>query len=110
MEKTAQADLKRRVDRRARLLDEIAEKQDELKELKAEDKADGYNEKALAAAVKSVRKGIQWHADQLSFELEVDTYRKAVGLTTDAAVAQQRALDAREKIPGGDDLDKDVRH
>ena len=112
MEKSAADELKRRASRRAKVLDEIAEMQEELKTLKSEDKAAGYNEKALAAAIKSLRKGIEWHADQLAFELEVDVYRRACGLTTDAAEADQQARDAIEKLPG-DDADGEpdgVRH
>lgn len=109
MEKSAAKELKRRASRRATLLDEIKAKQDELKELRAEDKADGFNEKALAAVVKSLRNGVQWHADQLAFELEVDTYRNACGLTTDAESADQKAREAREKLPGDDD-EESVRH
>lgn len=109
MEKDAAAELKRRADRRAKVMDEIAEKQDELKALKMEDKADGYNEKALAAAIKSLRKGIEWHADQLAFELEVDVYRQACGLTTDAETADQQAREAIEKLPTKGEPDG-VRH
>lgn len=109
MERNAAKELKRRASRRATLMDEIKEKQDELKDLKAEDKDDGYNEKALAAVVKSMRNGVQWHADQLAFELKVDTYRNACGLTTDAEVADQKAREAREKLPDDDDGDG-MRH
>lgn len=65
MEMSAAKELTRRAKRRATVMDEIKAKQDELKELKAEDKADGYNEKALAAVVKSLRNGVEWHAEQL---------------------------------------------
>lgn len=109
MERNAAKELKRRASRRATLMDEIKEKQDELKDLKAEDKADGYNEKALAAVVKSLRNGVEWHADQLAFELEVDTYRNACGLTTDAEVADTQARKAREKLPDDEDGDG-MRH
>ena len=51
----ATADLKRRIDRRVALLDEVAEIQEELKGFKAEDKSDGYNEKAITNAVKMLR-------------------------------------------------------
>ena len=112
MNKNAADELKRRATRRAKLLDEIAEKQEGLKALKAEDKADGYTEKALAVVVKSIRKGIEWHADQLAFELEVDVYRRACGLTTDAAAADAQARKAIETVPGdaSDDDADGVRH
>jgi len=66
----------------------------------------------LAAAVKSLRKGIEWHAEQLAFELEVDVYRRACGLTTDAAEADEQARKAIETLPGdaSDDDAEGVRH
>ena len=94
----AQQDLKRRADRRVTVLDQIADLQDDMKQLKAEDKADGFNEKALAQAVKEMRRGIDFQADQLQLELEVDTYRKAVGLPRTLEDAQQLAHASAEEI------------
>lgn len=88
------AELQRRANRRIEALDLIAEQQDIIKAYKAEDKSDGFDEKALAVAIKGLRKGPDAHADQLAFELVVKTYREAVGLPTDAAAAQKAALDA----------------
>lgn len=102
MDNGADVELKRRAERRIAVLDQIEEAKSELKLFKDEDKADGYSEKALGAAIKSMRKGPEWHAEQLMFELEVDTYRKACGLTTDAEEAQKIALDAVSAAPGGD--------
>ena len=96
--RNAQQDLKRRADRRVTILDQIADLQEDMKQLKAEDKADGFNEKALAQAVKEMRRGIDFQADQLQLELEVDTYRKAVGLPRTLDDAQKRAHAAAEEV------------
>ncbi|MBL8844776.1 MAG: DUF2312 domain-containing protein [Hyphomicrobium zavarzinii] len=50
-------ELKRRADRRMRLLDEIAGLQEDLKQCKAEDKADGYTERVLAQCIKDAAQG-----------------------------------------------------
>ena len=76
----ANAELVRRAERRAALLDDIAERQEELKQIKAEDRADGFSEKALAQVVKELRRGPDYQADVLQLEMELDTYRAAVGL------------------------------
>ena len=98
-------ELKRRAERRVRILDEIAAAQEDLKQLKAEDKADGYNEKALAHVIKSLRKGADWYADQLQLELELDTYREAVGLPTDLETAQKLAREEAAAVPDVDPED-----
>lgn len=94
MNNGADIELKRRAERRIDVFRQIDDLKAELTGFKAEDKADGYNEKALVAAIKSLLKGPEWHADQLAFELEVGVYREAVGLTTDAAAASKLALAA----------------
>lgn len=76
------------------LADAIAEKQVELKDLKARAKEDGYNLRVLTQIVKEKRKGAKYQAEQLTLELELDTYRKATGLPTELKDAQERA--ARE--------------
>lgn len=93
------AELKRRADRRMRLLDEIAERQEELKDCKAEDKSDGYSEKALAQVIKELRKGPEYQEAQLSLELELDTYRKAVGLPVTLDAAQEAVRAEAESLP-----------
>lgn len=95
----ADYELQRRARRRIEEIDAIAEHQETLKNYKSEDKSDGYNEKALGAVIKGLLKGPEAHADQLAFELEVNTYRQAVGLTTDPAEAQRLALDAKGGLP-----------
>lgn len=92
-------ELKRRADRRMVLLDEIAERQEDLKQCKSEDKADGYSEKALAQVIKELRKGPEYQEAQLSLELELDTYRKAVGLPVTLDAAQEAARKDVESLP-----------
>lgn len=83
------------------LLDEQAKTAGALKELRAEIKAEGYNLKAVNQVVKELRKGAQFQADQLMLELELDTYRKSVGLPVTVEDAQERAR--REAATMGDD-------
>jgi uncharacterized protein (UPF0335 family) len=93
------AELKRRADRRRALLDEIAERQEDLKQCKAEDKADGYSEKALAQCIKELRKGPEFQEAQLALELELDTYRKALGLPVTLDAAQEATRKEVETLP-----------
>lgn len=95
----AAADLKRRIDRRVRLLDEVAELQEELKGFKAEDKSDGYNEKAIANAVKMRRADAETVLATLLLEAEIDVYRRAAGVPTDIETAQGLAHEAAESLP-----------
>lgn len=92
-------ELKRRADRRMRLLDEIAELQEDLKQCKAEDKADGYTERVLAQCIKELRKGPEFQEAQLSLELELNTYRKALGLPVTVEAAQKAAREDIETLP-----------
>lgn len=48
----SEAELKRRIERRIEKLDEAAELAEEIKAMKAEDKADGFDEKAIMDSVK----------------------------------------------------------
>ena len=82
MNNNMNAELKRRAERRLNLMNTITEHQEELKDLKAEDKADGFNEKALAQCIKELLKGAEYQEEQLQLELEIDTYRRAIGLPT----------------------------
>jgi uncharacterized protein (UPF0335 family) len=78
------------------LLDEIAEAQGRVKELKERAKSDGWNLKALAQCVKELRRGAEFSQDQLTLELEVNTYRTAVGLPVTLEDAQRAvAAEAR---------------
>lgn len=99
MENQYEAELKRRADRRMTLLNEIADLQEELKSCKAEDKADGYSEKALAQCIKELRKGPEFQEAQLSLELELDTYRRALGLPVTLDAAQEAARRDVETLP-----------
>jgi len=77
------------------LLDEIADLQERVKELKARCKDEGWNVKALGQCVKEKRRGAEFQAAQLTYELEVDTHRSASGLPTTLEVAQAAVI--REK-------------
>lgn len=90
------------VDKWSGHLDVIAKEQELLKALKSEAKADGYNLKSLAQIVREKRKGAKYQADQLTLELELDTYRQAVGLPTDLADAQERARREAATMDDGD--------
>lgn len=92
-------ELKRRADRRTRIMDDIAALQEDLKTCKAEDKADGYTEKALAQCLKEMRKGAEYQEKQLALELELHTYRTALGLPTELDAAQRAAKSEIESLP-----------
>lgn len=100
------------VDKMARLLDEQAALVGDIKELKAEIKEEGFNLKAFNAAVKEKRKGASFQCAQLELELELDTYRTAVGLPTTLEDAQERlrkeAGTAPEPKSKGRDKRKDL--
>lgn len=98
-------ELRRRADRRKTVLDDIADLQEDLKEFKKEDKADGYSEKALAQVIKEMRRGEDFQVGQLQLELELDTYRKAVGLPTTLDDAQKRAAEASASVPAAESDD-----
>ena len=100
------AELKRRADRRVNILTQIADLQADLKQLKAEDKVDGYDEKAMGVIIRALLKGPDAHADQLAFELVVDTYRAGVGLTTTLEDAQAEVRNSVTSMPGHDSHDE----
>lgn len=91
--------LRERAQRRVEKLDEIAGLQAELADFKAEDKADGFSEKALGQCIKELRKGIEYQCDQLTLELELHTYRRAVGLPVDLETAQKGVRAEIEDAP-----------
>lgn len=91
--------LRERASRRIKLLDDIADLQTQLKDFKDEDKHDGFSEKALGQIIREQRKGIEYQCDQLMLELELHTYRKAVGLPTDLEFAQKAVRDEVEAAP-----------
>jgi uncharacterized protein (UPF0335 family) len=88
---TINADLAMRVDRLVDVTKKIASLKAEEAAFKAEDKIEGYNAKAIQRAVKARLKGAGWHADQLEFALEVETYLREAGLPVDLAEAQEAA-------------------
>jgi len=95
----ADAEIRRRAEIIAGKLDEVAELQAELKKLKEEAKADGFDMKAFGQIVKEMRKGTDYQVAQLELELVLDTYRGAVGLPTDLVEAQRLAAAAAAEVP-----------
>jgi uncharacterized protein (UPF0335 family) len=91
------SELKNRAQRRVNLMTEIEGLKEDLKRLKGEDKADGYNEQALAQCVKELLKGAEYQEEQLQFEMELDTYRTAIGLPVTLETAQRHV---REQVQG----------
>lgn len=101
----ANADLKGRAQEMAAVLDEIAEMQERVKDIKAAAKQDGYDMKAFGQVVRELRRGASYLCDQLELELVLDTYRRGVGLpvTLDAAqeLARAEAGSLSEEKPKG---------
>ena len=95
----AQAELKRRIDRRVDLLDEAAELAATMKDYKAEDKSDGFTEAAIADAVKLRRADPDKVLAKLMLEAEFEVYRAAAGLPIDIEAAQEIARDAAQSTP-----------
>lgn len=95
----ANAEIKRRAERRIKILNDIADLQDELKSHKKQDKEDGYNEKALAQCIRELRKDADYRADQLQLELELFTYRKALDLPVTLDAAQEAAREEAGEVP-----------
>lgn len=87
----AAADLKRRVDRRVDLLERMAEHADEMKTYKAEDKADGFTERAISKVVKEKRSDADQILANLTLETEVRIYRETNDLPTTIEAAQKLA-------------------
>jgi len=93
------AELKRRIDRRCDLLDEMADLGEQMKAFKAEDKSDGFTEKAITDAVRLRRADADKVLAQLMLEAEMTIYRDAAGLPTEIETAQERAREEAESIP-----------
>lgn len=93
------AELKRRVDRRVELLDEMSELQEQLKDFKDEDKSDGFTERAIVDAVKLRRVNADRVLATLTLEAEKTVYRKAAGVATDIETAQKLAQSEAESVP-----------
>lgn len=92
-------ELQRRAQRRIDALDLIAEQQELIKGWKAEDKADGYEEKAITHVIKEMRGGPDKQAANLEMEDIVDTYRRGLGLPTTLEAAQAEQRKTVETIP-----------
>lgn len=92
-------ELKRRIDRRIELLDQVADINEEIKAFKAEDKADGFTEKAIADAVKLKRADAEKVLATLLYEAERDVYRKAAGVPTDIEAAEKIARQHVKEVP-----------
>ena len=60
----------------------------------AAEKSSGFTVKAFNQVVKEMRRGAAFQAAQLQLELELDTYRAAVGLPVTLDAAQQAVTDA----------------
>lgn len=95
----ANEELKRRAGQAGTLLDEIAEKQEDLKTLYAGAKADGYDMKAFRQIIKELRKGPEFQHAQLELELVLDTYRRGVGLPTTLEAAQEASANEARAVP-----------
>lgn len=95
----SEAELKRRIERRVALIEEAAEIAAELKEFKAEDKSDGFTEAAIADAVKLRRADPEKVLRRLLLEGEIRTYRRAAGIPTEIADAQEAAAAAAVTVP-----------
>ena len=104
---TANEDLRRRAMGLKGLLDQIADLQEEVKQAKAEAKADGYDLKALNQVVKELRRGPDYQAAQLELELVLDTYRKAVDLPVTLEAAQEAVRSDAANVPAVDEADDD---
>lgn len=89
----SRAEINRLAKRMSEVLDEIAERQEDVKAIRAAAKANGYNVKVLNQCVKELRRGAAFQAAQLELELEVDTYRIAMGLPTNLDEARSIVRD-----------------
>ena len=93
------SDLKRRVDRRVDVLGQISDLAAELKQFKAEDKDDGYTEKAIGRIVKEAMADADYRFASLTLEAEIDTYRRAYGLPTELDEAAGQSREEAEAVP-----------
>lgn len=93
------AELERRVQRRVDVLNDMDELKEDLVDYKAEDKADGFTEKAIMQVVKERRKGPDYQVAQHTLEAEVDTYRKACGEPTNLQEAHDKAAKTVRETP-----------
>lgn len=95
----SEVELQRRIKRRIDLAEQAAELAAELKQFKAEDKSDGFTEKAIADAVKLARADPEKVLATLLFEEERKLYRKAAGVPTDIETAETRVREHVTEVP-----------
>ncbi len=88
-----------RVDRRVEVAEQAGELKKKLAEYKAEDKADGLNEKAIGDAVKMRLAEPDKVLNTLLYELERESYRKAAGVPTKIEDAKRIAEAAAAAEP-----------
>jgi uncharacterized protein (UPF0335 family) len=99
MNDTSNSPLGGYVDKMARLLEEQAALAGDIKDLRTEIKDAGFNVKAFNQAVKEKRKGASFQCGQLELELEMQTYRRDVGLPTTLEDAQERLRKEAAAVP-----------
>ena len=85
--------------RLSNILNEIADLQDDAKQVRAEAKADGYEVKVLNKVIQELRRGEDYRQGQLELELMLNTYRAAMDLPTTLEDAQTQAREAAEVVP-----------
>lgn len=93
------ADLKHRIERRVTLIEDMDKLRKQLGEFKADDKSEGFDEKAIVDAVKMVRTDPEKRFATLTFDRMKATYRKAAGIPTDLEVAAREARDFADTKP-----------
>lgn len=108
MGNNSQAELSRRAASISSLLDDIAEKQGEVKLLKEMAKNDGFDVAVLMKVVAEQRKGPEFQEAQLTREAIVDTYRQALGLPTTLEDAMKAVRAYTDALPGDGSEDDDA--
>ena len=83
--------LKRFAEQFRALMDQTAEIQEEVKNLRQEVKAHGLNPKVIAQLARELRMDEDARTKQLEFEWEVSAGRKSVGLRSEIDGAKQEA-------------------
>jgi len=95
----AKEDVNRRVERRLDVYAKADELKTQLAEFKAEDKADGYTEAAIADAVKLRRADPEKVFRTLTIEAEKRVYREAAGVETNLEAAARLAAAHAKTLP-----------
>ena len=95
----SRAELNRLADNLGKILDEIADLQEDAKAIRQAAKSNGFTVKTLNQIVKEKRRGAEYQADQLTLDLDLDTYRAAYGLPRSLEEAQGRVADQVGNLP-----------